>query len=181
MPAPSTNLLTESIQHFKDQAEAMLSNPSAADFESLEKQLNELDAAAREVQQAMWSGEAQQTLRRLERGEPLTPADQDVIKAFLISDAEHYLAQENNFQDWTAELQRIAGELARRASMLNRESIGSLRGLLKDAVRLVPDIRNYFDERTRVSKFKSAMGSLDKASCQMLAKLLREQLSSAAR
>ena len=69
-------------------------------------------------------------------------------------------------------------DLVQRANMTDRNTIGDLRGVLKDAIRLVPDIRNYLEERQRVEKFEQALNSLDGPSRDMLARLIKEQLSS---
>jgi len=55
------------------------------------------------------------------------------------------------------------------------------RGVLKDAIRLVPDIRNYLEERRRVEKFEVALHTFDATSRNALARLLTEQLGSDSR
>ena len=73
------------------------------------------------------------------------------------------------------------GDLAQRSSTIDQDSIGDLRGVLIDAIRLVPDIRNYLEERQRVEKLDRALESLDDASREMLTRLMKEQLRSAKR
>ncbi len=68
--------------------------------------------------------------------------------------------------------------MARLASEIDRESIGELRGVFKDATRLLPGIHNYLEERRRVERFDLATGSLDATSRDLLVKLLKEQLHS---
>jgi len=176
MPTTDTEQLSGTIQNLKEAAASAFANQSAEDFESFERYLNEVEAFVRETQQAMWTKEAQTTIRRLEKGEPMNPQDQELIRTFLISDAEKYLAHENNFTDWTHELQRLIQEIGKRVNTVDRDSIADLRGMLKDAVRLVPDIRNYFDEQRRVEKFEQALTTLDKTSRDLLVRVLREQL-----
>jgi hypothetical protein len=115
-------------------------------------------------------------IRRLEKNEPLTPADQDVVRALLISDAEGYLANENNFNDWVAELNRLIKDLERRTNTIDRDSIADFRGVLHDAIRLFPDIRNYFSEKRRIEKFENAIAGFDKTSRELLHRLLSEKL-----
>ena len=67
-------------------------------------------------------------------------------------------------------------DLCKRVNTVDRETIADLRGVLKDAIRLVPDIRNYLDEKRRVEKFEQALETLDKSSRDMLVRVLREQL-----
>lgn len=178
MAATATDQLTEIMSNFKQAAEAAIGSESAQEFSEFEKYVSEVAGFVRETQQSMWADEAKAAIKTLERGGRPTPADNDVIRAFLISDAEGYLAHENNYGDWKRELQRLADDLVRRADMVDRSTIGDLRGVLQDAIRLVPDIRNYLEERQRVQKFESALNSLDDQSRKMLANLMREQLRS---
>lgn len=178
MTTVATDQLTETMQNLKDAAHAALAAESAEEFCDFEKYVNEVDAFVRETQQAMWAHEAEGAIKTLEKGEPLTPADVNVIRTFLISDAVHYLKHENNFGDWKRELQRLMEDLVRRANTADRDSIADLRGVLKDAIRLVPDIRNYLEERNRVDRFEQALTSLDDQSRHTLVRLINEQLTS---
>jgi len=177
MTVCDTTQLSDAIAAFSEATEKAFENACADDFEALSRHLDKLDSTVREVQQQMWSDQAWETVRRLEKGKPLEPADHDVIRTFLISDAEHYLAMENNFEDWVAELRRLNTDLARRATMVDARSIGELRGLIKDAIRLLPDIQNFYEEQRRIDKFEQATESLDESSRQMLVRLLKEQLT----
>ena len=178
MTTVGTDQLSETIQALKDSAATALRNESVEDFEAFERYLNEVDAFVRELQQSMFADEARTTIRRLEKGEPLNDADQDLLRTFLICDAERYLALENNYSDWVTELRRLVDDLGRRVHTVNRDTIGDVRGVLKDAVRLVPDIRNYLEEKRRVERFEQAKDTLDKNSRELLARLLKEQLRS---
>jgi len=181
MAIADTDQLVETVQGLKEAAKSALANESAGDFEAFERYLNEVDAFVRETQQSLWADEARATLRRLEKGDPLNNQDSELIRAFLVSDAQGYLAHENNYNDWIKELKRLVDDVCKRANTVGRETIADLRGVLKDAIRLVPDIRNYLDEKQRVEKFEQALGTLDKSSREMLVRLLREQLRSTAR
>ena len=48
--------------------------------------------------------------------------------------------------------------------------------MIKDAIRLVPDIRNYLDDLHRVEMFNQSLGALDDPTRATLARLLKEQL-----
>ncbi len=178
MPTTTANQLTDTFNALKEAADGALASQTTDDFVRFEKYLNEVETFTRETQQSMWAKEAAQTIKGLEKGDPLTEADKDLIRTFLVSDAEHYLAVENNYGDWLNELKRLTADLQTRAGTADRHSIGELRGILKDAMRLVPDIRNYLDEKQRVEKLSTALQALDQPSRNMLAKLLRDQLSS---
>ena len=181
MTMVETDQLVETVQGLKEAAKNALANESAEDFEAFERYLNEVDAFVRETQQSLWANEAQATVRCLEKGDPLNEPDHDLIRAFLVSDADHYLALENNYNDWLKELKRLVDDLCKRVNTVKRDTIAYLRGVLKDAIRLVPDIRNYLDEKRRVEKFDQALVTLDNSSRDMLVRVLREQLRSPTR
>ena len=181
MTMTDTDQLVEAVQGLKEAAKSALAQGSVDDFEAFERYLNEVDAYVRETQQSLWADEARATLRRLEKGDPLHDQDTDLIRAFLISDAERYLKHENNYDDWLKELKRLVDDLCKRVNTVDRDTIADVRGVLKDAIRLVPDIRNYLDEKRRVEKFEQALGTLDTSSREMLVRVLREQLRSHAR
>ncbi len=200
MPTTATMSLTDAADTLQRAADSGLQNQSADEFETLERHLARFEAAVRERQQALWATEVRTALKHLEHRAPLTPADQQVIRVFLVSDAEQYLAQENNFPDWTAELRRLLGDITRRAQEIDgisspgsaesptltagaaspnnpRDAIAQLRGVLKDAIRLVPDIRNYLDEQRRVALFNEALTHIEEQTRQTLIQLLQDQLS----
>ena len=181
MTTMSTDQLSDTIQSLKDSADGAITQPTLIQFEAFETYVAQVESYVREVQQSMWSEEAIQTIHKLEKNEPLETCDLDLLRVFLISDAERYLALENNFTDWTNELSRLMEDLVRRVGSVDRHTIADLRGVLKDAMRLVPDIRNFLDEKQRVAKFENALNDLDATSRKMLIKLLSEQLASVKR
>jgi len=181
MTMVDTDQLVETVQGLKEAARSALAHGSADDFEAFERYLNEVDTFVRETQQSLWANEAKATVRRLEKGDPLNQQDHDLIRTFLISDAQCYLTHENNYNDWLIELKRLVDDLCKRVNTVDRETIADLRGVLKDSIRLVPDIRNYLDEKRRVEKFEQALGTLDTSSREMLVRVLREQLRSQSR
>jgi hypothetical protein len=176
MTMVDTDQLVETVQGLREASQSALAHESAEDFEAFERYLNEVEAFVRETQQSLWANEARATIRRLEKGDALNENDHDLIRTFLISDAQKYLAHENNYGDWLNELQRLIDDLCTRVNTVDRETIADLRGVLKDATRLVPDIRNYLEEKRRVEKFEQALGTLDTSSREMLVRVLREQL-----
>lgn len=178
MTTAATSQLAECMETLKKAGEQALSQTNVDDFVEIERYLGQLASMVREQQQAMWSREAKVAIRHLENQEPLTAEDKDVIRAFIISDAEHYINQENNYQDWLNEFRRLIGELTNVCHRIDRESIGVVRGILKDANRLVPDIRNYLEEKQRIRRFDLTQGELDPQTSKLLARVLKEQLTS---
>lgn len=178
MTTATSNQLSETMQSFKSAAEQAISSCDVNDFVALEKFVTDCEAFCREMQQSFWADEAKNLIAALEGGTELSQTDRETLRTFLISDAEFYLEMENNYGDWVNELNRICDDCVRRANSADKFNIGELRGTLKDAERLIPDLRNFCEEKQRVQKFNDAMDTLDKSSRQMLARLIREQLAS---
>jgi hypothetical protein len=170
--------LSAAVQALRQLSERALREQSADDLELVEQRINELDATVREWHQSLWASELKSAMRHLEGDQALSEPDAHAIRAFLICDAERYLKQENNFNEWVQELRRLLCEIENRLGTADRESIADLRGVIKDAVRLVPDIRNYLDERRRVALFEQGLKNLDAPARATLVRLLRDQLYS---
>lgn len=158
-----------------------LQDRTADNFETLEHHLARFEAHVREAFQAVYASEARLAIAHLENDAPLTDADREVIRAFLVADAEAYLQHENDLDNWCNELQRLTHRIAEFAQAETGEALCALRGVVLDAVRLVPDIRNYLDQHRRVEKFERALMALDNTSRKLLAQLMSEQVYSSAR
>ncbi len=176
-----TDQLGDTIQDLRNAADSALNSGTADDFASFERFVNEVEAYARELQQSMWGDEARTAISHLKAGKPLTADDHDVIRAFMISDAQAYLEHENDFNNWISEFKRLVTDLEKRANNIDRDTIADFRGVLKDTIRVVPDIRNFYAEKLRVQKFEEALLSLDDASRKMLAQVMTEQIRSSKR
>lgn len=181
MTTTAIDQLTEVIQELKTAADSALSVNEVKAITEFERHLSKVDTLVRETQQHLWADEARTTIKNLKQKDPISETDKETIRTFLISDAERYLALENNFQDWTGELNRLMDELIKCSNVVDRDSVADMRGYLKDAKRVVPDIRNFLDEKVRVEKLEEALKTLDPASKKMLANLMEEQLRSSKR
>ncbi|TWT44139.1 hypothetical protein RAS1_05470 [Phycisphaerae bacterium RAS1] len=175
--AAETAELVGTIEMVKSAAEQALAHESAEGMEMVERQLAHVESSVRELQQTFWCTEIKAAIRNLENGRPLTPQDKQVVRHFIVSDAEHYLRVENNYGDWVQELRRLLGSIAAAAPGVTRETIGELRGTIKDAQRVIPDIRNYLDEQRRLDIFEEQIDKLDEQSRGVLVRLLREKLT----
>lgn len=150
-------------------------------FETLEHRVNRLAVLVRETEQSLLRPAARAAIRALESGRPLSPEDERVLRVLVVGDAEQYLALENNFDDWTVELRRLIGEVTRLAQSSDALALAGLRGLLRDAQRLVPAMRAYAEDKRRLELFQRAMSQLDDANRMLLIQLVREMLDSPTR
>lgn len=178
MSTVDTTQLSEVLESFRETTNQAVEAQDLDTIARLEQHIAELEGYVRELQQAMWADEAVAALERLEQNMPLTETDREVIRTFLVSDAECYINQENDYSKWLNEMKRLAEDIAKRGRIVDRSSIGALRGVLKDARRLLPDIRTYLEEKRRVDRFDLAVGELDQRTRDMVIRIIREQLDS---
>jgi len=173
MPNPK---LTEEADILSQTAANALNNRTPEAFESLEQCANHFAEMLREVQQADLRPQVKAAIHHLESGRPLTPEEQAAIRTLLVGDAERYVALENNFDDWAGELERLTDQISRAANAADDENLANLRGMIKDAARLVPSMRAFAEEQRRVEQFDRAIAGLDDANRTLLVQLLREML-----
>lgn len=181
MAAQNEVELNQTVKGLTLLAQSALAQGTADAYETLEQQVNRFESALREIQQTRMASQAREVIARLKSRDPLSPEDQAAIRDLIVGDAAQYVKQENNLNDWLGELQRLSQEMERLARSTEDASIGSLRGVVKDTVRLLPNIRSYMEEKGRVDKFNAAFASLDNDNRKLLIQLLEEKLSSPTR
>lgn len=159
-------------------AQNAIQDPTPEAFSLLEHQINRFESQVRELQQSIWAPKARAAIRKLQTGKPIDAEAVATIRALVVSDAEHYLKHENNLDDWLEELQRLISTIAELSQLSDESSLADLRGVVRDAVRLVPNIRAYTDERRRLTRFDAALAHLDDDNRRLLAQLLIEKLDS---
>lgn len=155
--------------------------PTVDALETLEQQLGRFDTALREMQQEKFGDRAKSALTNLRGGRPLSDDDKSTLRSLVVGDAESYLKMENNFHDWLKELTRLENEMVRLSASVDDESFRQLRGVVRDAMRLMPSIRSYMDEKARLDRFNRAMSNLDESNRNLLVQVVNEMLSSRSR
>jgi hypothetical protein len=68
--------------------------------------------------------------------------------------------------------------MERLARCEDETTMSQLRGISKDAVRLMPSLRAYMEEKDRLDRFNRAMANLDEPNRQILTQVVSEMLSS---
>lgn len=174
----TANPLASVINGLKALTREAISTRSPEHFETLEQQINRFEATVREMQQSMLSERSKSALKNLRAGRPLSEEEKSVLQSVVVGDAESYLRVENNLQDWINELQRLIGEMERLARCEDEATMSQLRGVSKDAVRLMPSLRAYMEEKDRLDRFNRAMANLDEPNRHILTQVVSEMLSS---
>ena len=167
-------LLEAAAQTFRDENESR--------YERVQALINDLEGLAREAFQAKLDDMYWPILAKLEEGQPLTAAEQDILELLMVGDAKYYLRSEQDVELWRNELKRQVEELKKQQA-LGLDEIDSLmriRAICREALRVVPDMAYYFREKERVRKFDDMTRSaIDVETRRSLANLIKEMMESA--
>lgn len=133
----------------------------------------------RERFQELTAAPIREVIGKLENFQPLSAAEKDYVRTWMVGDADSYTRMENNFKDWTVEFGRLIGVL--RGYEAKEETVPNLlnaHGVVTDAMRVAADISLYLEEKARVERFAKAMENLSQSDAELVARLLRAKLES---
>lgn len=149
-------------------------------FQKAGSALSQAKDAVREEIQKTTSDRIRMIIDKLESNGRINAADLELIRLWIVGDAESYIKMENDFENWLTEFQRLQDEAAKMESYdMNEQDLFRAHGVLQDAVRLTYDIANYLENKERVQKFESAMGDgIDNDERSMMAQVLKRKLLS---
>ena len=157
-----------------------LSEERVVDFEELDRLIRNLASAAREAYQAKLKQEYGYIVDKLESGHSLTSQEYEALELLIVGEAKYYLKVENDFENWTSELDRLASEI-NSLKGADEDSIGDLMrlgALCTDARSLLPDITFYLRERERVQRFEENTREINKSTGRFLASIIKDMLAS---
>lgn len=149
-------------------------------YAKLASLLSNAEAESREALQAITKDDMQRIIVKLQGTETISPHDHQLIRAWLVGDAETYTKVENNLGDWLTELQRLVDEIGTMAnSRLTLETALHLRALLRDAMRTAWDVHHYLEHTERVARFDDSTRELDTEARKTLQDILQRKMRSA--
>jgi hypothetical protein len=118
-------------------------------------------------------------IAKLEKNQPLTEDEKQVVRLWVVGDAEGYLKMENSFKDWMEEYRRlmeaVAGYEGKAGSV---QELVEVHGLLEDAIKIADAIAHYLDDKERVTRFNDAMTNLNAQDNKFIAGILKSMLTS---
>lgn len=159
-------------------AQALRVNGEGA-FRQTGRLLGEEKAVLREQLQAQTAPAIAAVIRKLRADQDISQDEIDLVRLWIVGDAEGYLQAENDFQNWLDEYARlyesIAGYIGRD---LASGEIIMLQGILEDAVRVSFDIANYLEKKERVENFDQTTSDPGRINKAVLATLLSRKLES---
>jgi hypothetical protein len=142
--------------------------------------LNENKNAVREEIQSRTAEKVKSIIHKLTSKQPLSSEEGDLVRLWIVGDAESYTKMENNFQDWLKEFDRLEKEInVYEEKDRTADDLFKLQGILEDAVRITYDISNYLEKKERLKKYELALiDGLDDAEREVLVNVLTAKLKS---
>ncbi len=116
---------------------------------------------------------------KLENNQPLTEAEKQTVKLWVVGDAEGYVKMENNFQDWLEEYRRLLDVIADWEGKTGSvQELVEVHGVLEDAIKVADAVAHYLEDRERVARFENAMRNLNAEDNKFIAGMLKSMLAS---
>ncbi len=123
--------------------------------------LEDLKFDLRERLQENTKSDIQNILRKLENGQNPDAKDVDLLRLWIVSEAQSYIETENSFNDWVNDLGRVIAEIKKvPEGSLDLQKIMQLTGLANDGRRSAADIMNYLEKKERIRSFEESIQDL---------------------
>jgi hypothetical protein len=177
----TSNPLTNFIKATVEKSRICAEKETSENYESLDNMLRQLGVMARELMQDQLKNAYRNIAEKLENGTPLSPSEQDTLDCLIVGDARAYLAQEQDFANWRARMDRLTQEIVRLegAGLSTTQELLSLQAVCLEAKAVLPDITYYLREKERIERFESSTrNALTAESGKLLAEVVEEMMQS---
>ncbi len=169
----------EFVKGMSQMMDKVADSSSTEDFSQVGRNLVSARDRAREDLQAATAQEIRPIIKKLEKNEPLTDAEKNLVRLWMVGDAEAYTRLEDDYREWVDEFKRLSRALKEAEGQSGSvPELLNAYGLLEDAVRVAADLQFYLEEKERIGKFEQAIKALDRSDSKLLADILKEKLSS---
>ncbi|MDQ3137254.1 MAG: hypothetical protein M3Q93_06675 [Gemmatimonadota bacterium] len=113
-------------------------------FNAISGILASLDNDLREQIQAATAAPVAQLIDTLRSDGSVGPADLDLIRLWVVGDADYYVKAENDFPAWMTEMERLLGALRSLvAEAVTPAAMARMEATVRDALRVASDIAFY--------------------------------------
>ena len=90
----------------------------------------------REKIQDLTKEEMKKIIGKLRAKEELAASEIEYVKLWIAGDAEYYIKMENNFEDWTGEVERLTSEIKSQATgEMKVFEMARVQAMIRDAIR----------------------------------------------
>jgi cell fate (sporulation/competence/biofilm development) regulator YlbF (YheA/YmcA/DUF963 family) len=134
---------------------------------------------AREAIQELTAEEMEAIIKKLGKGQPLTPEEKDYVRSWIIGDAEGYTRVENHLQAWLQEFKALQSAIKDYEDKeMSVQDLLNLHAVLEDAVRVAANIEEFLEKKERIERFERSMQNIDQEDAPFIVSILRGQLQS---
>jgi replicative DNA helicase len=173
------------MEYLKGMSQAMKQAQADNTSESYGYVATELVKSKNGIRQAIEQATAAEVaaiIGKLENQQPLNQAEKEMVKLWVVGDAEGYVKMENNFQDWLQEYRRLMDDIAAWEGKTGSiQELVEVHGLLEDAIKVADAVAHYLEDRERVARCETALSNLNAEDKKFIAGLLKSLLTSAER
>lgn len=155
------------------------SSPSSDQFSQAGMALVKARDQVREQLQEQTAAAMKPVIEKLEKNQPLSVEEKDLVKLWIVGDATGYTKKENDYGEWLEEFRRLGEVIGDRATIpASLPEMLDFYGSLEDAVRVAADLQFFLEEKERAARFEQAIQNLSKDDAELLAGILKEKLNS---
>ncbi len=148
-------------------------------FNAISGTLASLDNELREQIQAATAAPVARLIETLRADGPVGAEDLELIRLWVVGDADYYVKSENDFPAWMTEMDRLLGVLrSLGAEAMTLTVMARMEATVRDALRVAGDIVFYRQQEGRVRSFNDATARMTRADKQILAGILAQKLDS---
>ena len=149
-------------------------------YMELENTLGSVDADLRESVQAVTRKAMWKIIVKLRGSDEISEQELELIRIWVVGEADAYVHAENNYGDWLEEFDRLKGKIERlREAPVEVEGMEKLRGLLTDARGVARSVANFLNYRERAEHFEQTVSrGLDAVDRSTLADILARSYNS---
>ncbi|HEY9073057.1 MAG TPA: hypothetical protein VIN67_02895, partial [Desulfobaccales bacterium] len=163
----------ESLAEVSQIVRTAASSPSSDQFSQAGMALVKARDQVREELQKQSASTMKPIIQKLEKNQPLSLEEKDLVKLWIVGDAEGYTKKENDYVEWLEEFKRLGEVIGASASLPSSlAEILDFYGSLEDAVRVAADLQFFLEEKERVARFEQAIQNLSKEDAELLAGIL---------
>ena len=170
---------TQIIGKLNEDYQSAIQSNNGDGYSRLSTILGELESVVREYIQDITEDQIKNIIEKLKNGDDISIEDKDFIRLWIVGDADYYTKLENNFEDWKKELDRLMGEINHyQIDNPDVETASKLRGLFRDASRVIADIFYFTQQRERIERFQASTDEIDQTERAILIRLLEQKIKS---
>jgi len=167
------------IDKLQEDCQAALTSGTGSAYSRLSTILEELGGYFQDYMQGLTEDAIRDVIRTLRHGEELKQEDLNLLRLWIIDDAQRYIQGEYNFDEWQKTLRGLLSRISRyKGREADVATSAELRGLIRETARSVADIFYYLQQKDRIVRFEQVSRDLGPKERSLLIGLLEQKIKS---